>query len=525
MKDETYWETRLEKSRQRNKALQNQLSALKEENKALQKDIKKQLDLLDAFPTGFILVQKDKIVHANQTTLKMLGLVGDNMIGRPLFDFIHPASQKKIQDLLGKWTTGKVPPHLYETLFRTANEEALSCEVMAQKVRLGARGAFLFNLIPSGERLMKERHEIHSAKMDAMMTMASRLAQHFSRHLISIFDNLEDIRSNLQKEDTFLDPLNKIDDAAGQIHSTLAKLERFSRPESTTAPIRRFDLKETAEEAVRRVLPHVKNEADKRKVTINVRTYLREVAPVEGIPEDIQDVIVNMVLNAVDAMPEGGDLYLTTEENGNHAYIYIQDTGMGIPDQIEEKIIDPMFTTKGESFAGLGLSLSYAILQRHGGEIEVTGRDGQGATIAIKLPLAGPVNVENQNRQNKVRRDALMLLVHENALVRELFCQVIEYKGPQVVKATNGAEGLNHLRKRSYDLVVVDSGLSDMPIKTFLKEARKTKKAQAIALLAYPGEDESADLFIPKPLNMSGIEKQLLDLLASTQPELKYGHE
>ena len=520
MKDETYWETRLEKSRIRNEALRNQLSQLKKEHKALQKDIKRQFDLLDAFPTGFILVQEGKIIHVNRTALKMLGHFGDNIIGRPLFDFIHPISQKKIQDLLGKWTTGKMPPHLYETLFRTPNEDALTCEIMAQKVRIGGRGAFLFNLIPSDERLKKERHKIHLAKMEAMLTMASRLAQHFSQHLKTILDNVTEIRSKLPENHTLLDSMIKINEAALEMHNTSAKLDRLSRPESRAGATRRFDLKETAEEAVRCVLPQVKNEADKREVSINVRTYLRAVSPVEGIPEDIQDVIVNMVLNAVDAMPEGGDLYLTTEENGNHAYIYIQDTGIGIPDQIEEKILDPLFTTKGEGCAGLGLSLSYAILQRHRGEIEVTGREGQGATIAIKLPLAAPVKAVNKKGLSKARPDALILLVHENALVRELFCQVMEYKGPQVVKATNGAEGLHHLRKRTYDLVVVDSGLSDMTIKTFLKEARNTRKARAIALLAHPGETEVVDLFIPKPLNMSGIENQLMDLLACHEASL-----
>jgi signal transduction histidine kinase len=513
MKDETYWETRLEKSRARNEALRNQLSVLKKEHKALQKEIKRQLDLLDAFPTGFLLVQGEKIIHVNSTALKMLGLVGDSILGRPLFDFIHPVSRKKTQDLLGKWTTGKVPPRLYETLFLTPNEEAYSCEIMAQKVRIGGRGAFLFNLIPSDERLKKERRQIHLAKMEAMLTMASRIAQHFSQHLKTIFDNVEEIRSNFPGKDAVLGSLNKINEAAGEMRNTSAKLDRLSRPESKTGATRRFDLKETAQEAVRRVLPQVKNEADKREVTINVRTYLRAVAPVEGIPEDIQDVIVNMVLNAVDAMPEGGDLYLTTEENGNHAYIYIQDTGIGIPDQIEEKILDPLFTTKGEGCAGLGLSLSYAILQRHRGEIEVTGREGQGATIAIKLPLAEQVKAENQKGLSKARRDTLILLVHENSLVRELFCQLIEFKGPQVVKATNGAEGLQYLRKRTYDLLIVDSGLSDMTIKTFLKEARNTRKARAIALLAHPGETEMADLFLPKPLNMSGIEKELFDLI------------
>lgn len=513
MKDDKYWETRLEKSRVRNEALRNKLSTLKKEHKALQKEIKRQLDLLDAFPTGFILVQEDKIIHVNRTTLRMLGFVGENIIGRPLFDFIHPASQKIIRDLLGKWATGKVPPQLYETLFLTPNGEALSCEIMVQKVRIGRRGAFLFNLIPSDERLKKERHEIHMAKMEAMLTMASRLAQHFSQHLKTIFKNVAEIRSNFAGKNAVLDSLYKINEAANAMRNTATKLDRLSRPESKTGATRRFDLKETAEEAVRRVLPQVKNEADKRKVTINIRTYLRAVAPVEGIPDDIQDVIVNMVLNAIDAMPEGGDLYLTTEENGNHAYIYIQDTGIGIPDQIEEKILDPFFTTQGDGRAGLGLSLSYAILQRHRGEIEVTGREGQGATIAIKLPLAELEKTENQKGQSKAREDALILLVHDNSLVRELFCQVLEFKGPQVIKATNGAEGLQYLRKRTYDLLVVDSGLPDMTIKTFLKEARKTRKARAIALLAHPGETEMADLCIPKPLNMSGIEKHLLDLL------------
>jgi PAS domain S-box-containing protein len=514
MKDEKYWEARLEKSRIRNNTLRSQLSTLKKEHKALQKEIKRHLDLLDAFPTGFILVQDGKIIHANKTALKMLGYLRDSVMDHPFFDFIHPVSQKTIQDLLAKWTTGKVPPLIYETLLRKPNEEVLSCEIMAQKVRIGGRAAFLFNLIPSNERLKKERLKTHREKMEAMLSMASRLARYFSLHLKTIGASVSAIRAKLPENHTIHESMNKISEASEEILKTSAKLDRLSRPESETGATKRFDLKETAKDAIRSVLPRLKQQADERGVTINVRTYLRAVAPIEGIQKDIQDVIVHMILNAVDAMPEGGDLYLTTEENGNHAYIYIQDTGIGIPEQIEERILDPFFTTKGECSAGLGMSLSYAILQRHMGEIEVTGREGQGASIAIKLPLAAPTKPANLKAPWKARRNAQVLLVHENALVRELLCQTMESRGPRVVKATNGAEGLHHLRKRNYDLVVVDSGLSDMTIRTFLKEARNTNKARAIALLSHPGETERADLFIPTPLNMSGIEKQLIDFLS-----------
>ena len=121
---------------------------------------------------------------------------------------------------------------------------------------------------------------------------------------------------------------------------------------------------------------------------ISIKTYLRKLAPVRGNPKEIQNVFQSMISNAVEALPNGGEIYLTTEEDSDFAYVYIQDNGLGIPEEIRCKIFDPFFSTKSGSSLGLGLSMANAIVGQHRGEIEVMSNEGQGTTFIVKLPLA-----------------------------------------------------------------------------------------------------------------------------------------
>jgi len=103
----------------------------------------------------------------------------------------------------------------------------------------------------------------------------------------------------------------------------------------------------------------------------------------------IEQVLINMMINASQAMPQGGELVISTgmDESGDHIYIRIKDTGCGIPEENIEKLFDPFFSTKGHKGTGLGLSVSYGIIRSHSGEIEVESKPGSGTTFTITLPI------------------------------------------------------------------------------------------------------------------------------------------
>jgi signal transduction histidine kinase len=134
--------------------------------------------------------------------------------------------------------------------------------------------------------------------------------------------------------------------------------------------------------------PRWKDRAEAANVHISLELQIRSNALVMGDGSELREVLVNMVFNAVDAMPEGGTLTLSAAEKEDQIEIAISDTGMGMSEEVRSRIFDPFFTTKGKAGLGLGLAVSYGIIRRHEGTVEVESEAGHGTTFRISLPVA-----------------------------------------------------------------------------------------------------------------------------------------
>src|SRR4030095_14241099 len=121
-------------------------------------------------------------------------------------------------------------------------------------------------------------------------------------------------------------------------------------------------------------------------VAVEVQTSFASVPAVAGDPAELREAMTNLILNAVDAMPTGGTLTLATALESHEVVVTVTDTGVGIPEAIRGKIFDPFFTTKGPQGTGLGLSMTYGILSRHGARIRVESREGQGTLFRLTFP-------------------------------------------------------------------------------------------------------------------------------------------
>ncbi|UCF85188.1 MAG: hybrid sensor histidine kinase/response regulator, partial [Desulfobacteraceae bacterium] len=243
---------------------------------------------------------------------------------------------------------------------------------------------------------------------------------------------------------------------------------------------------------------------------INVKTYLRNMAPVRGNPKEIENVFHHMISNAIDALPDGGEIYLTTEENFGFAYIYIQDNGVGIPDDIKEQIFDPFFTTKSGSRLGLGLSKDYAIIDQHWGEIEVMSNVGQGSTFIIKLPIAKkPPSPKARVARNRIK-NSHFLIISAGGIFKDLLCHLFLSKGGKVTLASNAGEGLKLLKKNKFDLVIADLNVPYLESSKIIARLKKIGQGLPIALAV--GDEKwraphafrklGVDLVISRPLEM-----------------------
>ena len=231
-----------------------------------------------------------------------------------------------------------------------------------------------------------------------------------------------------------------------------------------------------------------------------------------------------MILNAMEAMPEGGDLFVTTEENAGFAHIYIQDSGKGVSESIRDNIFDPFFTTKGNNRKGLGLSLSHAMVKRNEGEIEVTSQENQGTMVTVKLPIARQ-GQQAKNGPNKRRiKNARILIIEDEDILGELLSKLLLSKGYRVATAPTGSEGLTQLKKKKYDLVIIDSKLVQQNGLVLGKKIKKINRQLPIALITEPEAADrlkdrrmsGIDLVIRKPINMNRTIHQVSELLMLT---------
>ena len=170
---------------------------------------------------------------------------------------------------------------------------------------------------------------------------------------------------------------------------------------------------------------------------------------INGSASEIRDAVVNLIFNAVDAMPEGGTITLQTRAMGNGATIEVRDTGTGMDEQTRRRCLEPFFSTKGEHGNGLGLAMVYGMLKRHGGEIEIDSEPGRGTTMRLLLS-ADSTRVERPQttsppQTGAARRTtgARILLADDDPLLLESLRAELEADGHHVMTADDGQSAID----------------------------------------------------------------------------------
>lgn len=520
---------RIERLKGENKTLKEKLTSLKKEHRLIEKSLREGRQLIHDTPVPLFLIQDGKIIITNKPAQEWLGYKEEEILSRSFLDFVHPDSLESVSALYRKMIAGRSVPDMYETYVIGKDGDTLYCEVHVKKIQFQRRRAFLMNLIGLDRRVQRERRRIQSEKMEALVRMASGLRQ----ELIAcrrIFDSKAPHSPKpVSSNDThFLEYLEKIKRLQKKEDTLLQKLAVLARVQKNESDDVLFDLKKNVQNAVVSVFPKSKEAHTQDDTKIRIRTYLRKLAPVRGNPQEIQSVFQRMVSNAVEAMPKGGEIYLTTEEDPDFAYVYIQDNGVGIPKEIQTKIFDPFFSTKSSSFTGLGLSMANAIVGRHRGEIEVMSKEGQGTTFIVKLPLAKkPKSIKGRHVRKRIKNSHI-LVISDGGIFEDLLCQLYISKGGKITSALSGAEGLKLLKKNKFDLVIVDLNVSFNEFSKIVTTIKKIEQGVPVALIA--GNDKrkprkalkklGVDLIIGRPLEIDStfnLISQKLSLRTSSE--------
>jgi CheY-like chemotaxis protein len=197
----------------------------------------------------------------------------------------------------------------------------------------------------------------------------------------------------------------------------------------------------------------------------------------------LHEVFVNIILNALDAMPQGGRLRIATEAQGNWVRVRFTDSGLGMTAEVCDHIFEPFFTTKGANGTGLGLAVSYSIVERHNGRIDAQSSLGKGTTFTVSLPSGESVHPTVPPGGKVHRKTANVLVVDDDHRVREALVGMLNSAGHHTDHAGSGPEALAKLELERFDLVFTDLSMPEMDGWAVASEVRRRWPGTKVVLI------------------------------------------
>jgi signal transduction histidine kinase/ActR/RegA family two-component response regulator len=392
--------------------------------------------------------------------------------------------------------------------------------------------AELSHYIAEQERIREQFSQME--KLSALGELASGVAHDFNNTLAGILGRAQLILRTNDPE-KIERGLNIIIKTAEDGAKTVKRIQDFARQrrdhdfELVSIDSILFDVSEITR-------PRWKDRAEASNVQISLDLQIRSQAKVMGDESELREVLVNMVFNAVDAMPQGGSLTLAAEDVDGSVVISVADTGTGMPPEVKSRIFDPFFTTKGKAGMGLGLAVSFGIIRRHEGSVEVESEVGSGTKFKIILPKADVVDepilvspqiakLELEKSNPNISRSfngpqPKILVVDDEEPVRELLRDLLESEGCRVYLAPGGREALSIFAVQEFDGIFTDVGMPGMSGWELAHAIRQSNATVPIAVItgwgSAVGSDEQkearVDWVVTKPFRAERISELAQDI-------------
>ncbi len=401
--------------------------------------------------------------------------------------------------------------------YQTHLKNAEVAEAQAEQARKHVKE--LSRYIDEQERIRVQFAQVE--KLSAVGSLASGVAHDFNNCLASIRGRAE-LMLKYTADPKTRRGLELIVKSACDGAKTVKRIQDFAR-QRQDRDFETVSVDQLLLDASELTSPRWKDSAEARGVHIDLTVSNRSGAFVLGDESELRDVLVNMIFNAVDAMPADGRLALAAERCDDKVSIVVQDNGAGMTSEVRSRVFDPFFTTKGVEGMGLGLSVSYGVIRRHGGTIKVESEVGRGTTFRITLPLAAcaalpagdAAGTEVTVVQNQRRGVTKILVVDDEEPVRELLRDILGDEGAEVTLAASGAEAMARFEAGKFDAVLTDLGMPGMNGWELLRLIGERDAQVPLAVITGWGElvsthEEKAarvEWVLTKPFSMSQISE------------------
>lgn len=488
----------------------------------------------EALPVALLrLSSEGRILLANRAARGLLGAfpaeahLGEVVegLGRPVADWIAEALR------------GIAEPRP-EVLRARRRDKEVYLQIALSRVTQSGQSGLVAVMSDATALKTLEAQFVQSQKMQAIGQLAGGVAHDFNNLLTAISGHCDLLMLRRDPTDPDFADLDQIRQNANRAASLVGQLLAFSRKQ--TLQPRVIDLRDTLSH-----LTHLLNRLVGEKVRLSL-THAEDLPPIRADKRQLEQVIMNLVVNARDAMPSGGEIRIQTrmeslgenlERNratvppGHYVVIRVEDGGIGIPADRLDKIFDPFFTTKrtGEG-TGLGLSTAYGIVKQTGGFIFVDSTPGEGTVFSLYFPAHdGPVDDETEVEiapgpiRPAVVGAGTVLLVEDEAPVRAFASRALRMKNLTVYEAENAEEAMSVLEDASLqiDVFVTDVIMPGMDGPSWVREALKTRPGTRVIFVSGYAEDIFDDglpeiphaIFLPKPFSLRELTETVMGQL------------
>jgi two-component system cell cycle sensor histidine kinase/response regulator CckA len=511
--------------------LSRDITERKKSEQALRRSEEFNRRLVDNAPFGIVYLGADG-------TIEYINPVANKIAGIPE-GTVSPVLGWNILDLPGL----QERPEVQEDLSRVIKGKSLSNIEMAYRSSVGHDTSLLFSATPrlgsdgnvTGVILMftdiselkrAEKIQREAVRFRAVADLAGGVAHNFNNLLQIVIGNLELALLHLESGNysDVRQALKNVLESSRFGAETVQRLQSLAgiRDHSQLLEKGVFDLSDIVRQALEMSKTWWKSIPERAGIEVCLDTELNAGCLVRGEKNELFEVVVNLIKNASDAIPEGGTIEVKTRVDGDHVVLRVRDNGIGISEENLKRLFNPFFTTKANAGSGLGLASSRKIIENGGGEIVVESLEGKGTAFTINFPLSKqPLDLAEPSVSRASFPEKRVLVIDDEEAILELMKEGLAHLGHVVFTASTGVQGLEIFNEKQPDLVICDLGMPGMNgwevgrrIRSICEE-RQLPKNPFILLTGWGGQktevekiaESGVDAVVEKPINIENISE------------------
>jgi len=458
----------------------------------------------------FLETLEGQVLDCNAAACEIFGYTKEELIGLTVADLVPEEVAKTLPDVIDQHL--KAGGIHIETSGTRKNGEIFPTEVRTRLVTTGGEKLVVVYVRDITGRRQIEQQLVHLERLHAVEELAAGISHNLNNILTGVLGPAQLLE--MSTDDPKL--LREVDDiltSAWRARDVVRRLNQSVRGEGEK--LYSVSVAKVVEEAVRTAQPRWKDEAEAKGIAIDVVSEVGKVSPIKGTRSGLHDALLNLLLNAVDAMPEGGTITVRAREDKRGVQVQVRDTGIGMDAETRQRVFEPFFTTKRTVDVGLGLSAAYGLVKSWGGEVEVESAVGRGTCFTVHLP----VWAEPEDPEGEPERQGRILVVEDDERVCHVLSRFLE-REHQVEVAENGREALEGFVPGRYDVVLIDLGMPGMPGDQVARRMRDVDPSiSAVLITGWELEVDDPrlqefDFHLEKPVNLNRLQEVVDRVLA-----------